>query len=139
MYTVAVEKKSKPSLKKINEEEYTSSVKKTEESGSVVKTSERRSPRHNREIAHQMQTSGTGLTIFPASTRLMCESVRQLVRLKGGIGSDTLVDCETAKPAKKSAGPGPCKRPSKRRSPRHDWEIAHQKQSSGTGLTIFPA
>ena len=59
--------------------------------------------------------------------------------LIGGIGSDTLVDCETAKPENKSAGPGPCKGPSERRSPRHDWEIAHQKQSSGTGLTIFPA
>ena len=87
----------------------------------------------------------------------MCESVRQSVRLIdekilwknryklhlhllliGGIGSDTLVDCETAKPESKSAGPGPCKRPSERRSLRRDWEIAHQKQSSGTGLTIFP-
>ena len=31
----------------------------------------------------------------------------------------------------------PRKRSSERRSIRHDWEIAHQRQSSETGLTIF--
>ena len=69
------------------------------------RSSERRSLRHDWEIAHQIQSSGTGLTIFPVSTRPICESVSQLVALN--IGSDTLVDCETATPEKHVCRPQP--------------------------------
>ena len=79
------------------------------------------------------------LGTLPRPVRCVKHSVSQSDKTKGDIGSDTLIDCETAKPEKKSAVHHPCKGPSERKSPKHDWEIAHQMQSSGTGLTIFPA